>query len=1539
MKTLYKLLALFIFLSVNSFAQSIAISNIDASNFPKVVSYISIMEYGGKSIQNIKLDSLKLYENGLDLSHTIELDCRDSILDPPLSITLIVDRSNSMEQTPDGQSEPLKEWLKIGANAFVDALNFSNGTKVELISFSTGMKLEVPFTSDKILLKNKIDSMKFAGGTNYNPPFLDDYVGAIKRMGENTPPDVRRVIVFLTDGDPDGANVTQVNNIVTSSLSNNIQIYCITLNRPMNTDLSLIASRTGGKAYPVYNKAQLTSVYQTIASEIKTKKICKITWISPFSCSNQLKKRDVTLIYQPIDKEVKTSYSLPNSAYFINKVKPSPLYFDNPPIGEYTEKVFEITPQNSDWRITGYQFQPSTYFTVVDWDDDVPGVQSYINMTIPKNKAQKIKVRFTPAESQLFRKASFDIYGDPCNSSIELIGGLSQVVLTSPDNGEVFSNCETVEISWTGSEPQDDVFLYYREEGNNYWNLLVSGITTNTYSWNPPTPNKSYNIKVQSYKTGIVEWVKSFGSIGNETISNMLVDYSGNNIYLIGTYDKPFVLQNNNMMYEGGKEGYIVNYDADGFVNWITTVNGSDDDLVNDICQDSVGNVYITGRLNSTSRIGNVFATGTSTKNYFAFIAKFSPYGDLIGQYLFDPTRDNPQFISNGRKIAYDNTNKTITIWGNYSGDYFGRLRNRTNGIFQLTIDDNLFSVSDLRESYTNFNNSTKFIAQDSLKNTYTAASYSDIITIGGKDYPSNGATDIYLSKKGFTKFTTDTLEQDFSVNTVQFDIQKADIDFGTSLAGISNVKRIDGFIYNKGIIPVNITNTKFVNNVHFGIKDNLIDYTIHPNDSLNVTFTFTPSQLGVLQDKFIIDYDCHTSDTINLTGYSICNYTSDSIFTFNKTILNHTSTQTISNVFTNNETIPIEIDPMIQGVDKAYFRLVSPSGKTLIPAKSSINFEIEFTPTQEREYFAYIEYNANSECNNDSTLINGLGINGEILLSDLDFGLKRVKTLNTIDINANEAIVIVTNPTEIPIVINQIKFEDITQAQNNGFEFVDNFNYPINISGNGTYDIKIRFTPKDEAKVTSNLIVNIAGKSNDYKAIINGEGFIPKFTYEWTCPPAVYPGSTSFGQFVIKIHNSKTDVFIKDIKFGKGINSNYEIQDNVKDLILSKQSSQEFTFNVKFSPTATGMITDDLIITSDAIEGPNPTPLVDSIYAVSCEANGNTFENKLQFDKKIICSNSTEQVTVRNTSSSTTLSVISYEILNDDDKVFNFTSVLPVSINPNAEQNFNIDFAPSGTKKYTATLKLLTDDGQPLLIDLEGEGGIYSLYTNIKSFEEEPNKILEIPLTANIVNFNENKLDSISFILQFNETILAPLSNNPVITSSYNNAIWEVTKISRGTYKYTGIGTFTLPITSEVATLSFRVYLGDTNFTNIVIHPLFNSCTSSDELLTKVNLKNVCLLDERRIEFFNSQTKIKNIYPNPIQKNLNLDYSLSIEAPVTIEIYSELGIKVREILNTTQKAGDYNINYNIKDLNSGVYYIKLKQSSITEIKKILIIQ
>ncbi len=80
--------------------------------------------------------------------------------------------------------------------------------------------------------------------------------------------------------------------------------------------------------------------------------------------------------------------------------------------------------------------------------------------------------------------------------------------------------------------------------------------------------------------------------------------------------------------------------------------------------------------------------------------------------------------------------------------------------------------------------------------------------------------------------------------------------------------------------------------------------------------------------------------------------------------------------------------------------------------------------------------------------------------------------------------------------------------------------------------------------------------------------------------------------------------------------------------------------------------------------------------------------------------------------------------------------------------------------------------------------------------------------------------------------------------------------------------------------------------------------------------------------------------YPNPFNPATTIRYSLSYRANVRIIVYNALGETVRELVNTEQNSGFYQISFNASGLSSGIYfYTMFVNNSKHQIRKMMLIE
>lgn len=91
-------------------------------------------------------------------------------------------------------------------------------------------------------------------------------------------------------------------------------------------------------------------------------------------------------------------------------------------------------------------------------------------------------------------------------------------------------------------------------------------------------------------------------------------------------------------------------------------------------------------------------------------------------------------------------------------------------------------------------------------------------------------------------------------------------------------------------------------------------------------------------------------------------------------------------------------------------------------------------------------------------------------------------------------------------------------------------------------------------------------------------------------------------------------------------------------------------------------------------------------------------------------------------------------------------------------------------------------------------------------------------------------------------------------------------------------------------------------------------------------------------------QYQLRQNYPNPFNPSTQITYTIAQDAEVVVKIYDMLGTEVAELVNKTQTAGIYDVNFNAKNLSSGIYIYRITASSksrviFSDAKRMLLIK
>jgi L-ascorbate metabolism protein UlaG (beta-lactamase superfamily) len=79
--------------------------------------------------------------------------------------------------------------------------------------------------------------------------------------------------------------------------------------------------------------------------------------------------------------------------------------------------------------------------------------------------------------------------------------------------------------------------------------------------------------------------------------------------------------------------------------------------------------------------------------------------------------------------------------------------------------------------------------------------------------------------------------------------------------------------------------------------------------------------------------------------------------------------------------------------------------------------------------------------------------------------------------------------------------------------------------------------------------------------------------------------------------------------------------------------------------------------------------------------------------------------------------------------------------------------------------------------------------------------------------------------------------------------------------------------------------------------------------------------------------------YPNPFNPSTKIDYTIPTSGFVSVKIYNAIGQEVASLVNSTQPAGTYSVEWQANDFPSGVYFYRIETGECAATKKLILLR
>ncbi|MES2765920.1 MAG: choice-of-anchor D domain-containing protein [Bacteroidota bacterium] len=1577
-------------LSQTGFAQraDFFITKVDTSNFPVMRADFTATDAEGKWRTDVDASNFRVFENETRIDPAlVSTKCDEVKLDPEVSVILVMDRSLSMDMTYNGEADRI-EWLQYAGVTFIDNLNFAGRTTVAITKFGSLSDLVINFTNDKQALRDSLLTIKAGGTTNYNLPFLHEFNGVIN-LFKSRPAGVRKVVIFMTDGDPDPNIYIKQQAIIDSLLQYNIQVFSVALALPTNDFLYTVPKLTGGKSFNAYTRQELANIYKLLALETQFTQKCYLQWVSPYTCSEFDRIRNLEVTFVPIPKTENKVFTVPARTVATLQASESILSFGAVPIGKDSILPVTITAKSADFLVSSLEILPQGFFTI--GGITVNGSPRTTPFVLPAGQSMEVKVIFNQKVSQVFRQAELFVNSTPCAQRITLVGGLSQVRLISPNGdkpGDViipFKTCDTIDIQWSGVGKTDPVNLYYStSNGSPTWNWIpiANAVQGLSYKWKAPQTGKTYRIKVEVAQKKSWLWSRQFGATGDDGSAAIDVTADKFFAYIGGHFEETIEFPPGSplptLTSKGRKDIFVSRYDTDGNLLWTATAGGTKDDQALAVVTDPSNNVYVSGSHTQGAFFGSQQVRYQDNDSANFFVAKYNGISTTPQWVVYGNGR-GPAYrsASKASRVAYGVDKGIEYVYVNIDYKYYVNVEGISSTINLGNGSATEKSVILRIPAATPYNAvivpqlpaGVKFSADpkfdtDGNQNDYYTGKFTTTLKAGFDptynmpgipDLTTRGKGDAFIAKSGAVPGSSDSSDNVFSVESPVIQLTSVSgtfvtaEDIGSIAVGQPLQKILKATIKNTGTMDILLDSAKFfgVNATEFTPVSSISGIVLKVDSSTTIELAFTPTAEGVRTAELTIFGSCDAIASITVNGFGLppCSTDPLPIVAFGTVGLNITDTKTaIPCLFKFKGLVPVRIKPLLKGNDANYFKVTylshtpDANDEILLKPDECLSGTITFTPTEARTYQAYIEYEGLGNCGLIITQLGGNGLKPNLSIDNKDWGIKRMLTVNS-------GTIFLKNNDSVDAIINSIKLSDpASQDFKYSITTPANIVFPYVLKKNDRVEIAVTFTPTSATGfLSTNVEVEVNSVQELLKGNLQGIGFLPVIEALDQSFKPVLVGTTSAENISVQVRNLSKDssLYIEKIEVVQNDGNDFTFDGSASFLKtnLSITASGSMPIAVTFTPSAAGMRIAKLRIISDAKPGPESDPRDTTFVTITGEGLDITQIDVEPFKKTLTCETPSRVISISNPAATELLVITGFTQVSGNPGAF---TIQPgsLTIAPLKSSDVTVTFTPAAVGNYSADFKVENSFGKDLHIKVSGTARTAALELAVDPVTGvAPGDKINVPVKFTSEDYGTIAVTALTFTLKFDPLLLNIGKVNGLLGWNFTT-----TPLSTGLVEISGNGPALQSnvLKTSLMTIEFEVFLTKENSSAIEISDVktgFN-CIIPKTVNSSFAYGEICFQDSRLIHLGITQYQLQEVHPNPVSSNeAVINYGVGIDGRTVINLHSATGVLVATIVDNNLLAGEYETIITLENIPAGVYFYTMNSGPYSETRKLVIVK